>query len=88
MVSWAVAEETPQGLLLKVRNGSGRRLRGAWLVVDGSAYPLGAIVENADLELTLGDDVQAQTLESPVNGELEFTLGSYQPNVDDAFASI
>ena len=39
-------EET--GLLLEVRNRSGRSLRDAWLVVDGNAYALGSLPADAD----------------------------------------
>lgn len=39
-------EET--GLLLEFRNRSGRSLHDAWLVVDGSAYPLGSLPADAD----------------------------------------
>ncbi len=47
------------GLRLHVRNNSGRPLRDAWLVFDGSAYPLGSIPEDADSVRTFNADSNA-----------------------------
>ena len=51
VIAWdlhASLHDDETGLLLEVRNRSGRSLHDAWLVVDGNAYALGSLPADAD----------------------------------------
>jgi hypothetical protein len=46
--------ETGSGMRVRLRNGSGRAIRAAWLLLDDRAYALGSIPADADLDRPIG----------------------------------